>query len=173
MRILLLISVFLASAGQAEVIGQLTDPPHLDVEAGLDIVAAQVEQTGGQLTFSIWTRGDVPTSLPQPDDSVTFLWLVDTDEDPDTGQLSCSPNPFNPRTEIRFLTAVPGRATLAVHDLRGNRVATLVDAILPAGEHAAVWDGRDVRGRAVAAGSYLARLSTPAGASTRKLTLVK
>jgi hypothetical protein len=87
--------------------------------------------------------------------------------------LSCSPNPFNPRTEIRFATTGTGRATLAVHDLRGRRVATLMDAELPAGEHAVVWDGRDARGRAVAAGPYFARLTTAAGASTHKLTLVK
>ncbi len=76
----------LGSTSWADVIGQLTDPPHPSIDAGLDILAAQVEQTGGQLTFSIWTRGDIPTSLPLPDDTVTFLWLVDTDEDPGTGQ---------------------------------------------------------------------------------------
>ncbi len=70
----------------ATVIGQLTDPEHPSVPASLDILSAQVEQTGGQLTFAIQTRGAIPTSLPRPDDTLTYLWFVDTDENRSTGQ---------------------------------------------------------------------------------------
>ena len=40
----------------------------------------------------------------------------------------------------------------------GRRVATLLDAALPAARHAARWRGCDDHGRPVAAGTYLYRL---------------
>ncbi len=75
-----------APRATADVISQLTDPEQLSVEAPLDIRSARIEQTGGRLTFVIQTRGDIPTSLPLPDDTMTYLWLLDTDENPATGQ---------------------------------------------------------------------------------------
>jgi glucose/arabinose dehydrogenase len=49
------------------------------------------------------------------------------------------PNPFNPATTIAFTLPAAGHALLTVHDLRGRRVATLLDADLPAGPHTATW----------------------------------
>lgn len=83
------------------------------------------------------------------------------------------PNPFNPSTTVSFDLAVAGRAELAIYALDGRRVATLATGELPAGRHAAVWDGRDDRGRAVASGSYACRLWTEEGVISRRLTLVK
>ncbi len=83
------------------------------------------------------------------------------------------PNPFNPRTDLRFALAEDGPVELAIHDARGRLVATLVSARLTAGEHVAAWDGHDAGGRPVASGVYVARLVTAAGRSERKLMLVK
>ncbi len=68
------------------------------------------------------------------------------------------PNPFDGSTTIPFLLDEPGRATLVVYDMLGRRVRTLVDAVLPAGRHTAVWDGRDTASRAVSDGAYVLRL---------------
>jgi hypothetical protein len=67
-------------------IGALTDPQEPGIRADLDIVAASITQDGGRLTFAIDTRGPIPTTLPNPDDTFTYLWFVDTDENPATGQ---------------------------------------------------------------------------------------
>ncbi|MBU0641597.1 MAG: hypothetical protein KKB50_22285 [Planctomycetes bacterium] len=80
----LLVAAPAVSAGQ--VISQLEDPEDPSTEAFVDIVAAWIEQDGGYLTFTIETRGDIPTTLPHPEDSLTYLWLVDADNDPGTGQ---------------------------------------------------------------------------------------
>jgi len=45
------------------------------------------------------------------------------------------PNPFNPTTTIRFALKQSGRVALDVFGVRGQKVATLVDRSLPAGEH--------------------------------------
>jgi hypothetical protein len=83
------------------------------------------------------------------------------------------PNPFNPSTEIAFDLPGRQRVRLAIHDLAGRRVATLVDAELPAARHAVRWQGRDDRGRLVAAGTYLYRLEAGPWSASGKLQLVK
>lgn len=83
------------------------------------------------------------------------------------------PNPFNPRTTIAFSVPQAGRATLAIYDVRGTRVATLIDADLSAGVQRAEWDGTNSDGIAVPSGTYFARLWTAAGVRTVKVTLAK
>ena len=87
--------------------------------------------------------------------------------------LSCSPNPFNPRTTIRFELARAGAARLAVYDVCGRRVRTLLDGSLAAGSHEAEWDGRDDSGREVGSGVYLARLESGGVAAVARMGLVR
>jgi hypothetical protein len=83
------------------------------------------------------------------------------------------PNPFNPRTELRFDLPRAGKVTLRIYDLRGRLVRTLANEVLPAAVHLRSWDGTDATGRRVASGAYYARLSGPDGVATRKLLLLK
>ncbi|MBA4377844.1 MAG: hypothetical protein C0395_04195 [Gemmatimonas sp.] len=98
------------------------------------------------------------------------------DDLPRAGQatlLGATPNPFNPRTEIRFDLPAAGAARLAVYDMRGHLVKILSDGELPAGEHVAVWDGTDDQGRALSSGGYVFRLEAGDVVSTRKGLLVR
>jgi hypothetical protein len=83
------------------------------------------------------------------------------------------PNPFNPRTEIAFELRQAGPVSLAVYDLAGRLVRTLVHDVLPAGAHAATWDGLDRNGRTAAAGVYLIHLKADGTVDTRRVALVK
>lgn len=86
----------------------------------------------------------------------------------------CAPNPFNPRTTIRFGVAATGPAQLAVYDVAGRRVRVLLEApALPAGRHQVVWDGRDDSGRDQASGVYLARLRTGDGSRGMLMMLIR
>jgi choice-of-anchor B domain-containing protein len=79
------------------------------------------------------------------------------------------PNPFAKTTEIRFALPQEQHAQLSVYDVRGARVATLVDAMLPAGHHSATWDGRTFTGERAASGVYFCKLQTKEEIRTRKL----
>lgn len=83
------------------------------------------------------------------------------------------PNPFNPRTTIRFALAREGDARLRIFDGRGRLVRTLAAGRLAAGSHEAVWDGTDEAGRPVAAGVYAYVLQAGREEMRRKLILVK
>jgi len=84
-----------------------------------------------------------------------------------------APNPFNPSTTIRFALPEAGHVTLAVYDINGRLVRTLVGQPLGAGSHAVVWDGKDAMGRAVASGVYVYRLTAPQGTVTKRMTLLR
>ncbi len=83
------------------------------------------------------------------------------------------PNPFNPSTTIHYAAPRDGQLNLNVYDLRGRLVRRLVEGSVPAGQHQAVWDGRDERGLGVATGVYLVRLRAGEQVSTLKIMLAK
>ncbi|MBM4130257.1 T9SS type A sorting domain-containing protein, partial [bacterium] len=84
-----------------------------------------------------------------------------------------APNPFNPQTTLRYGLASAGPARLEIIDARGRRVRTLLDGAQSAGDHVAVWDGRDDRGRAAPSGVYFCRLVAGGDARQQKLQLVR
>ncbi len=87
---------------------------------------------------------------------------------------ACCPNPFNPRTAIRFDLPEPARVDLEIFDVAGRVVRRLLrDDSRPSGGHTAVWNGRDDAGRQVAAGVYFCRLRAGAFRQTRSMTLLK
>ena len=88
------------------------------------------------------------------------------------------PNPFNPETHIVFdlglLDGPDQQARVVIYNLLGQRIATLVNGVLPSGQYDIVWNGRDQRGRAVASGIYFVRLETSSGRNfTHKMVLVR
>ncbi len=83
------------------------------------------------------------------------------------------PNPFNPVTRIDFSLARAEQVTVALYDVSGRLVRTLVDRRLGAGVHSTEWDGRDKGGNAVAGGVYFYRLTAGNRTLTRKAVLFK
>jgi aminopeptidase N len=88
--------------------------------------------------------------------------------------LANDPNPFNPRTSIRFVLTRDSAPRLRVYDLRGRAVRTIEPGWLPAGEHRVIWEGTDDNGSSVASGNYLVRLEgTGHDAPAHRVTLVR
>jgi hypothetical protein len=84
------------------------------------------------------------------------------------------PNPFNPTTSISYdVPAGGGDVVLAVYDVSGRLVKSLVDAREPAGTRTVRWDGTDRRGQSVASGIYFYRMRAGSYVETRKMLLLK
>jgi subtilisin family serine protease len=83
------------------------------------------------------------------------------------------PNPFNPSTTIKFSVEQAGHVSLAVYDLSGRLVRTLVDQNYGTGEHAIVWDGRNDAGMQMPSGLYVYKYMSGKQFETRKMMLVK
>ncbi|MFQ5512575.1 MAG: metallophosphoesterase [Candidatus Krumholzibacteriia bacterium] len=84
-----------------------------------------------------------------------------------------APNPFAVATRLGYSLPGDGPANLSIYDVRGRRVATLVDATLPAGDYTALWDGRRADGRRLARGVYFGVLRFGGETRTRKIVYVR
>jgi len=99
----------------------------------------------------------------------TFVGIEDEGPLPKAAALSQNyPNPFNAQTQLKFGLAEKGRASLAIYNLLGERVATLVDGVLPEGERSLTWNAG-----ALPSGVYFARLEALGRSETIKLVLLK
>lgn len=87
--------------------------------------------------------------------------------------LKPSPNPFNPKTALRFSLRESGPVLLEIYDLMGRKLATPAAGRYAAGPHEVEWTARDGRGRELASGVYLARLKLSGYESTQRLVLVR
>jgi hypothetical protein len=90
------------------------------------------------------------------------------------------PNPFNPSTVIDFSLAKPGRVTLKVYNLLGQKIKTFLSEDLQnAGWYHLLWEGTDDSGHRVASGAYVYKIDaepfdgSPRFTSSRKMLLIK
>ena len=154
------------------------------------LVATQVEWTDHdrvRATFepalSDWGAHDVVVENPDGQTAVvaegfTFVPVsTDVPTSPATPErlhlAQNHPNPFNPRTTLRF--EVPRRmpVEIAVFDARGRLVKVLWRETAEAGHHEVRWDGTDARGAEVSSGLYFARLRGDDVQQTRKMMLAR
>lgn len=150
----------------------------------------RIDFVGGTETFVVENSELVEYYHFQMDDPVVNLlldpdhwvlrdaWLEDVsgvdDAVPGAARLTGNvPNPFNPQTEIRFFLPADQPVRLAVYDVSGRLVKTLVDEARPAGDNAVNWDGTDRSGRSVSAGVYFARLTGAGVNLVRPMSLVR
>lgn len=77
------------------------------------------------------------------------------------------PNPFNPTTRIRFYTN-GDYITVKVYNSVGELVETLVDGILPSGEHEISFNGSSL-----ASGAYFCRMMSGGARQIKTMMLVK
>ncbi len=83
------------------------------------------------------------------------------------------PNPFNPTTTIAFGLRNAGQVRLVVYNVLGQKVRTLADAVMGAGNYTATWDGRNDRGAQLSSGVYFYRLEAQGFTMTRSMMLLK
>jgi hypothetical protein len=83
------------------------------------------------------------------------------------------PNPFNPTTMIEFTIPERQYVTLAVYNVAGQRVATLVDEVMTEGHKQVTWDAKNSEGSSVSTGVYFYRLQTGGKTLTKKMVVLK
>ncbi|MDD5087327.1 MAG: T9SS type A sorting domain-containing protein [bacterium] len=78
------------------------------------------------------------------------------------------PNPFNSQTCLHLELSKSCRVTLAIYDVLGQRVSTLLDQTLPSGSHSAVFDAN-----ALPSGLYFCRMNADDFTETIKMLLLR
>jgi hypothetical protein len=83
------------------------------------------------------------------------------------------PNPFNPSTTISFTLAEETEITLEIYNIKGQKVATLINGNLRTGKQEIVWNGVDENGVFVSSGIYFSRLTVGEKKLLQKMMLLK
>jgi uncharacterized protein (DUF362 family) len=78
------------------------------------------------------------------------------------------PNPFNPSTMIVFYNPKNDFVKLKVYDITGREIETLIDGVVPAGEHRLQWSAAGL-----ASGVYLCRMESKEFSETIKMIYQK
>lgn len=98
---------------------------------------------------------------------------VDRADEARTLTLSVDAVTFGDQAVVSFELREQQLAEVAVYDVRGQRITTLVRDSLPAGSHQAVWRAVDRFGRRVASGAYYVRLRAGREVVSKKVLLVR
>jgi hypothetical protein len=83
------------------------------------------------------------------------------------------PNPFNPTTIIGFSVPSDSFVHLAVYNILGKKIATLVHKEESSGDHQVSWNGLDEQRHEVPSGVYFCRLTAGLLESTTKMMLLR
>ena len=83
------------------------------------------------------------------------------------------PNPFNPETSIHFTVPKMSRVTLAIYDILGRKIRTLVNETKAAGSYNVTWKGKNNQGQPLASGLYFYKLQAGEFSATKKMMLLK
>ena len=83
------------------------------------------------------------------------------------------PNPFNPITTLRYDLPEDGYVNIAIYDMLGREVKTLVNSKQDAGYKSVIWDATNDFDKPVSAGVYLYKIQAGEFVQTRKMVLLK
>jgi hypothetical protein len=83
------------------------------------------------------------------------------------------PNPFNPTTNFSYSVPKASDVRIAVYDLFGREIKTLVNESKDAGTYSITWNGRDNNNKQVSTGVYFYKMQTAGFEKTMKMMLMK
>lgn len=122
---------------------------HNDNNSPKEVLVCKYEDLGLQIDTAYWNprNNGGSTSLDENGNLPETVFL-----------LRNYPNPFNPATKISFSIPYAARVNLAVYDIVGRKIATLVNEFYNAGSYIYEWQARDGAGNSLPAGIYFARI---------------
>jgi hypothetical protein len=83
------------------------------------------------------------------------------------------PNPFNPATTIQYALPRASEVSVAIYNVLGQRVRSLVNEHQDPGYKTVWWDGKDDGGNEVSSGVYFYRIEAGDFVQSKKMTLLK
>lgn len=131
---------------------------------------SDVSADGRTMTgYGINPSGDVEGWIARLPDAATEAPVLAASARPALALVPRGANPSPGARAFDLELARAGRVRAQVFGVDGRLLRTLVDAPLPAGTHALLWDGRDDRGRHAGTGIYFVRATDGSETATRKV----
>ncbi len=148
----------------------VTMPPHT-ITSAMGLMAVANNETENDLWFRLVPLGALPKDAGDFEEEQEAQVAGVIDDFKLTAEIY--PNPFNPRTTIRFRLHEATPVKLQIFNLSGQLVRTLVDGELAAGVHLRHWNARNHNGENVATGVYIYRLQAGNRLATGQMQLLK
>ena len=118
--------------------------------------------------FIVTSNDNMPNTL------VVGTLTIDEDLIPEVFALHQNyPNPFNPTTQIRYDLPKDEFVSIAIYDVMGRKIRSLMNANQAVGYHAIRWDARNDMGEGISAGMYIYTIQAGEFRSTKKMVLLK
>ena len=136
--------------------------------------ADDVEELGDY--YYAVTTLDVHENESDPSElvNVTLLNLEDIRGLPEVFTLHQNyPNPFNPNTQIQYALPTDANVSIAIYDLVGRKIRTLVNEQVKAGYHFTLWNATNDMGSPVSAGVYIYTITANDFRDVKKMILLK
>ena len=83
------------------------------------------------------------------------------------------PNPFNPSTTISYELVGDSHVNIAIYNIMGQEVLTLVNDFRSTGSYSVVWNGTNSNGTEMPSGVYFMKLDTKSHSISNKLSLLR
>ena len=127
-----------------------------------------------------WTPGQTarltfPNYISSKD---TFMFKTPVKIESDNEQLLFKlfnnyPNPFNAETTIKYRLLKSMKVSIAIYNILGQKVKTLINREMDSGHHSVKWEGRNDHGEPVASGVYIVKMNTKDFIKTKKILYLK
>ena len=131
-----------------------------------------------QSTYQTITQ-TIPNRIQYFDDQLFNLYPITTlanEDGPSKINYSIRqnyPNPFNPITKLHYSIPEKSLVNIAIYDILGNQVKTLINQTQDAGYKSVIWDATNDYNKPVSAGVYLYQIQAGEYISTKKMVLLK
>ncbi|MCK9328784.1 MAG: CapA family protein [Candidatus Cloacimonetes bacterium] len=126
----------------------------------------QLEKTDVQNTATVYYKDVSFNELP-----VTTNEIVVPKQD--LTVYNNYPNPFNPTTTIHFSLTKEQHIELDIYNIKGQKVVSLLNQVLPQGKHSIQWYGLNKHNKKVATGIYLYSIKTKNQQIVKKMLMIK
>ena len=171
--------------------GETNGFPEIDAKLSSGGETVYGEDSSGTMVFSVsFDAQDEDVSYGRyPDGSDTWQQMNPTPGSTNTNLLSNDnsfysapeyfslgqnyPNPFNPQTQFHYDLPKSGNIHLAIYDVLGKEVYTVLNDYQRAGMHNVLWTGINNKGLQVQSGIYFYRLTTDSEITTKKMVYTK
>ncbi len=141
----------------------LADADGKNDERAKDI--ADTLNNGGTIAAGVIPLGIIQIAYTPAIDDVTAPELIDN--------VRNFPNPSHSNATISYELGREVPVTLAIYNVRGERVRVLIDGVVQNGLNNVEWNGKDSAGRQMASGVYFYRLDAGERSITRRMIIIR
>ena len=132
------------------------------------------DEMNGKLVGTQSISKDGEMTMSNPNTGTIVLTVDNGTQVPTEFALGANyPNPFNPTTKLVIAVPMTAQVQVAVYDILGRKISTLLNEEKSAGYHTIEWNGLTDAGTQAGSGVYFVRMSSGTFTAVHKMMMMK